>query len=131
MSSAGANTVRRGYELFSAGELERGIALTHPDIEIDERDALPGGRLYVGHDGVREWVADLRDRWSDLEVIVRDVAEAGNRVLATVQIVAQGAATGAGVQSESSHVWELDGDLLRRMQVFYDVTDARRAAGLL
>lgn len=120
----------RGYQLFSARDIERGIELTHPDIEIDERDALPGGRLYVGHDGVREWVADLHERWSDLEVNVRGLTSAGDHVLARVQIVAQGASTGAGVQSESSHVWELDRGLLRRMQVFYDDAAARRAAGL-
>jgi hypothetical protein len=50
----------------SGGDLGAALALTQPDIEIDERNALPGGRLYQGHEGLREWLGELVERWSDL-----------------------------------------------------------------
>jgi ketosteroid isomerase-like protein len=122
--------VRDGYAVFGRGDLDAALELTQPDIEIDERDALPGGRLYQGHEGLREWLADLVERWSDIRVDIASLEPIDNRVLATVKVSAQGASTGASVTGESFHLWEVEDGRLRRLQVSYDRDSARAAAGL-
>lgn len=116
--------MRRAYEAFAKGDLDMALTFTHPEIEIDERGALPGGRLYQGAEGVREWFSELLERWSDLGLEVREVRTAEDRVLAVVRISAHGASSGASVEGESFHVWQMDGGLAKRFEVFYD----RRAA---
>ena len=122
MEVAGGNAerVRNAYATFERSDVEAALELTHPDIEIDERDALPGGRVYRGRGGVREWLVELRERWSDLRVQVHELATSGEQVLATVSISAQGASTGASVTGQSFHLWELEDGRLRRLHVSYD-----------
>lgn len=122
--------VRDAYATFGRGDVEAALELTQPDIEIDERDALPGGRLYQGREGLREWLAELVERWSDLRIDIRQLEPSGNRVLATVSISAQGASTGASVTGESFHLWEVEDGRLRRLHVSYDRHAAHAAAGL-
>ena len=53
-----------------------------------------------------------------------------DRVLSMVRFVAKGRASGATVDAEIAHLYELRNLRVRRVRTFFDRDDARREAGL-
>jgi ketosteroid isomerase-like protein len=101
-----------------------------PDIEWIEDPKRADGRIYHGHEGVREsferWLEDFDEYSFELDAI----EDHGDRVLVTAVEHGRGSASGADV---SAHLYTVctfrDGKLLR-YQEFYDEGDARAALAL-
>ena len=51
------------WRAYSEGRLERSLDLVDPACEFV---MLDGTRTYTGHDGVRAWLADVRQAWKTL-----------------------------------------------------------------
>jgi hypothetical protein len=58
-------------EAWNAQGAEPKLAICDPDIEVHAVTLGIEGRLYRGHDGLRQWMRDIRDRFG-----ARTVAEA-------------------------------------------------------
>jgi ketosteroid isomerase-like protein len=63
MSQEGVEPVKRLFEAFNRGDVEAVVASFDPDCELYEPQEMPdtpaGG--FRGHDGIREWMANLRE----------------------------------------------------------------------
>ena len=69
------DVVRAIYAAFAARDLEGALRFVAPDCEIHlEGTARQAGRTgpYLGHEGMREYFADVERVWDDLEIHAED-----------------------------------------------------------
>ncbi len=85
MTLAAQETVLALFGAFAARDAEAAIAVAHPEIELW---AQPTGEQigrrepYRGHDGLREYFADVDRAWESFEVDPGDFRVAGGGVIA-------------------------------------------------
>ena len=65
MSEQNVELLRRAGEAFNARDIEAFIALCDPSIEWNSHMTVPGGAVYHGHDGLRQYIRDMEDAWGD------------------------------------------------------------------
>ena len=90
--------LRESFEDFNAGRHDAWQAHWSEDVLLHELPEIPDRDLYVGLDGVREWLANLRGVLGDSRFEPYLLEEHGEYVLTGVE--ARGASSGAGVPVE-------------------------------
>jgi ketosteroid isomerase-like protein len=94
--------------------------------------ALLDGSTYRGHDGVRQWIDDLKADWEEFQTSWEDFLELGDdRVLSLGRWRARGRGSGVELDFQKA-AWLLhirDGKIVR-LKTFTDRKDAFREVGL-
>lgn len=89
---------RRVYQAFNARDVDALIALSDPSIEIRSVFGEVSGAVYHGHDGVRNWQADLEEAWGDeIRVEAEEYFDLGDLSLAFDALHGSGRQSGAEV----------------------------------
>ena len=134
MSQENVEIVRRGYELFSQGNLE-GVA----DLISDEAELPDGGGLGVGDtaagtrrgpDGFLQGTHDALDAFEDYRVEPQEFIDAGDAVLVPVRISGRGKASGAMLEVRLVHLWVLRDGRAIRNEIYRTIAEALEAVGL-
>ncbi len=135
MSQENVESARRLFEAFErtftegTGDL---YALLDPDIELIPITALLEGTTYHGHDGVRQWIEDVKRDWAEFEAKPKDFQDLGDdRVLALGSWRARG--HGGDVLLEfpqAAWLGQYRKGKLVRLQTFTERKKAFEAAGL-
>jgi ketosteroid isomerase-like protein len=96
------------------GDLDAALAVCDSEIEFLSVLAV-SGRAYKGHDGVREYFADVATAWERWRIEVhRVVAAPDGRVAIVMTMHARGRESGVTFSEQTGHVWTLrNGKLLR------------------
>jgi ketosteroid isomerase-like protein len=106
------------------------VAVCHPEVEFVSMLDI-GGRSYVGHGGIREYLDDVESAWAAWNVDVERVTEgADGRVAIVMTMRARGKGSGVEVDERTAHVWTLSDGLLLRNEHHREPSDALRAIGL-
>ena len=102
------------------------LAIADPEIEIHAVTLGIEGRHYVGHEGLREWMRDLRDRFSarsqadSIEQIADDALVVRGRIFIDDGF--------GGVEEQRfSMLVHLKGDKARWIGTFFSAADAKAA----
>jgi ketosteroid isomerase-like protein len=83
------DAVRRYYAAWSAGDVETMIAIAHPDIEATPTlGLLYEHSVYRGHEGIREWCAEVARDWQRFDPRVLEVVERDGIVTAFIRLTA-------------------------------------------
>ena len=131
MSRENVETVRRGYELLAAGDVEGMVALVDPDFEL--RPVVAGAMedaVYRGPEGVRQYAKDIAETWERFEQVPQRFIERGDDVLVTLHIDARGKGSGVELSMEAAVLFTFrDGKVLRGIG-FTDVGKALEAVGV-
>jgi ketosteroid isomerase-like protein len=117
--------VREVFDAFSRRDAQRLIAVSHPDIVFSPptRNLANEGKPYLGHEGLRRYLADVAEVWQELRSEPTEFIEIGpDRVLCTGRVYAWG--VGRVVDSPAGWVWRVQDDLLIEGTVY----ETRRAA---
>ncbi len=119
--------IRAAYRAFAERDLEAMKEGSHPEIEISTVTGAIAGRSdpYRGHSGLETYFADVATTWTRLELhpdSFHQLDEQRWLVLGRVR----GWRVGASIDSPSAWLWTLENDLVRRLEVFADPSDARR-----
>jgi ketosteroid isomerase-like protein len=127
MESAGEEAVRLFAEAVTSGDPEAAVAVSDPEIEFLSVLAV-SGRAYHGHDGVRQYFADVAAAWSEWRVEVHLIAAAPDgRVVIVMTMHFRGKESGAAFADQTAHVWTVrDGKLLRN-EPYREPEEALRA----
>ena len=114
------------WRAYGEGRVERSLHLVDDDCEI----VLPDGRTtYRGHDGLRRWLADVRQEWKTLTVTYDEVHEAAPDCVVGVGRVWGSAADGEHtIDLRLALVGEFRGGRLVRGRAFHTADDALRYA---
>ena len=112
---------RRAYETWGRRELDAFLEMLHPDFEVrPTMGASIGGTVYRGHEGARQWFADVHQEWELLETRMDWIQERGDRVLCAFQVHGRGRASGVVVVGELFHVVDMRDGLIARIDGFQE-----------
>ena len=135
MSQTNLDLAQRMTEAFNRTFTEGAddlYGILDPDVDWEPITAQLDGTTYRGHDGVRQWIEDMKADWEEFETHVEDVRDLGDdRVLSLGRWQARGRASGVGLDFQKA-AWLLTfrGGKLVRLKTFTDRSDAYRAVGL-
>lgn len=128
MSAADSETARAGIEAYNRGDIEGLIAMAHPDIRMVPMRSLLEGGEYVGHEGVRQFMADTEEDWEDRRIDVDEIRDLPDGVLVLGEYIATGR---SGTEVRIPVAWHArfrDG-LLIGLKAFSDRETALRELG--
>ncbi len=130
MSGEQAAVAARLVEAVNRRDLDRLADHLHPEFAFHALIGALEGRVYVGLDGLREFLADMDSTWEGYRVEQEGLHEAEDRIVLVLR--ANGTAKLGGVPMDQRlHValqWR-DGKLWRTV-VYTDLAEALAAAGI-
>jgi uncharacterized protein len=134
MSQENVEIVRRGYELYAAGDLD-GVA----SLFADEAELADAGGLGVagtaagtrhGPEGFLRATEEALEAFEDYRVEAEEFIDAGDVVVVPVRISGRGRASGAKLDMLLAHLWVLRSGKAIRGEVYRTTEEALEAAGL-
>ena len=134
MSQENVEIIRRGYELYAAGDLEGVAALFSADAEVADTAGLgtselaPGTRR--GPEGFVRVIEEARESFEDFRTEPEDFIDAGDVVVVPARISGRGRTSGATQEAHLVHLWALRDGKVIRAEVYRTVEEALDAAGL-
>jgi ketosteroid isomerase-like protein len=128
MSDADVQRMREAAAAFNRGEIDPILAAFHEGCEV-HNVLVMGGGPYRGHEGVQEWMRDIRETFGRFQIEVEDVLEAPRGVLALCYLNAEGTSSGLQLRQPAGHLADFEDGRIRRLRVFLDHSAAREAAG--
>lgn len=120
--------VRESIEAFNRGEFDRIAADTDPDFELLRADEVLDGETLSGPEAMRRYFEP--DAFQSTTYEVEEIVDCGSVIYVEGTSRAVGAGSGAAVEARVFLVYTLEGEHLKRMQIFFDRDAARRTAGL-
>lgn len=123
--------VRRSFEAISAWDIERLLALYHPEVEflpLTGTQVETGG--YQGHEGVRAYLAEARDLWDLLEPDGHHYEDLGDRVVVGGTCRVRGRASGAESSPACAWVIGVRDGLIVSHRACSTLEEAEKVAGV-
>ena len=117
MSQEMLETLRRGYEAFSRGDMSAVAGLATRDVEWGTTGAFPGiGGLHRGPEVIQQWADAIHSDWGDFEVSLDEVLyDGGDVVVVTERLRGRDRARGDDVEMRIyAAYWFEDGKVRRR-----------------
>src|SRR4051812_17216959 len=83
-----ADLFREFHAAWTAGDLDRVLALADPDIVVRPiHGMLYSQEEYHGHDGLAQWYTEMTGSWDSYEAIVERVEERPGGVIGILRLV--------------------------------------------
>ena len=123
--------IREGHRRWRTGDWEFVLANAAPDVEVYSRFGSLTGEPYRGHDGVRAWLAELRENFERFDVWLDEAREAGDdRVVAIGGVSWRARGSGIDMEERLGWVYEFRDRQVLRMLFYASPSDALEAVGL-
>jgi ketosteroid isomerase-like protein len=132
MSQGNVEIVRRGYQhLLATGEpLEEIYAEDFVWDMRTFRDLMGMSEQYLGVEGMRRFMAEWTEPFEDWSIEVESFEPAGEQVLVVARQTGRSKASGVPVEMRIAQVFTIREGLQRRMEMYSDPEEARKALGL-
>jgi ketosteroid isomerase-like protein len=132
MSETNVETVRRGYALFAAGDLEAVAALFSDDAEVSDTGGLgvigSAAGTRWGPEGFLRSTEEALEAFEDFRVEAEDFVDAGEAVVVPVRLSGRGRASGVEMEMRLAHLWVLRDGKVVRSEIYNTTEEALRAA---
>jgi ketosteroid isomerase-like protein len=89
--------LRGAYTAFNRGDIEAAVEPLDAQIEWSEPAEFPGGGMYQGREGAKQYLAQARAAWAEVISEPEQFIPAGNRIVVFVH---------ARVRPKNSHEWQ-------------------------
>ena len=130
MPQENVEIVRRVFDAFNRRDIAAFLEFLDPDVEWVPILAVLEGRVYRGHEDIRQWIADLATDWEFFEVYYEELRDLGDRVMVSGHWRARGRASGVEVENPGTYLYEIKDGKVVSMRTFTDRAEALDAAGL-
>jgi ketosteroid isomerase-like protein len=130
MSHENVELVRRAHEALNAGDLDRLVSLCHDDFVLDMSDRVFNPETYRGHDGIRQFYADVHDPWERYVWEPDELREKGDVVVALVRARGWGRGSGLEVDRKAAMIWTIQDGKASELRFYRDREAALAAVGL-
>jgi len=130
MSQENVEAFRRGADAISRGDVVDIPQLVHPEAVFEPlRSATEGP--YVGHEGMRRFIADTEEMFEVFQISTRTFRDLGDRLVAIGSIRMRGRESGVETDVPSAAIVEYVDGLLFRYKDYGQARLALDAAGLV
>jgi ketosteroid isomerase-like protein len=132
VSRENVEIVRRAFEAWNSGEPDAAAGLLDPGIEWHLPENFPDAGTWRGKEQVLTGLAGLADSWEGLVADVRELIDAGDRVVALVRYHGRAAVTGLDLEGVSvdAQVWTLRDGTVVEVRMYGGTDEALAAAGV-
>jgi ketosteroid isomerase-like protein len=131
VSGQDLESLRRGYEAGSRGDIDGMVELMDPEIEWRGHPQLPEPGPLHGREEVRRWLEQTRDALTEVELEVQEMIEAGDHVVAIVRVSGRGKGSGAPVAGgPDAHVWTMRNGKAVKFRWYQGTGEALETLGL-
>jgi ketosteroid isomerase-like protein len=133
MSQENVEEFRRAVEAYNRRDIDAFLDAFDPVVETHPLTLAMFGQeatVYRGHEGIRQFVRDVDEVLSEVEVRVLEVRDLGERLVASGRLHARGRASGAEVESRVGWLVEFKDGRVIRMIDYLDPQEALEAAGI-
>ncbi len=115
--------VRRGYDAFNAKDADAYIAVCHPDVRFSPMVAgVEGG--YHGHAGIRAWLAQMSETFSDSTVAIESIDVVEGAVIVSAVFHGLGRSSEAETTQPLVHAVDVRDGLVRWFAAYRDREEA-------
>jgi ketosteroid isomerase-like protein len=122
-------TIRRAHEALNSGDVEGLVAVCDPSFRLDMSDRVLNPAVYEGHEGIRQFVAEVHEAWETFTWEPEELLECGDLVLALIHSTGRGRGSGLELDRHAAMLWTVPANLAVSLRFFRDRAAARRAAG--
>lgn len=130
VSDDNLTVIKKAYELFFGGEIDRFFEIFDDDVELIEADGLPYGGIYRGKETVREAILSVLSNWEKMTLDLDVIAAEGDYVIGYGTFAATALKTGKRVSFRLAEVWKLrNGRVVMLNPVYGDTKQASEALG--
>jgi ketosteroid isomerase-like protein len=130
VSEANVELVRTALAAFLRGDIDAALHMAHPDVVSHRAPPLPDPQTYHGTGGVLQMYEDWTADFEEFEMAAGEFIDAGDRVVVEVHQRGRGRTSGAPVRGRFWFVYTIADGRIIRQDVFNDLSQARRVAGL-
>jgi len=120
--------VQRALAALNAGNIEDLVAICDRDFELDMSDRVFNPATYRGHDGIRQFHAEVLEVWEHYVWEPEQLLERENCVLALVRTSGKGRGSGLEVDRQTAMIWTVRGNKAVSLQFYRDRERALEAA---
>jgi ketosteroid isomerase-like protein len=126
-----AEATRQAFERWNAGDRTPPVDQMDPEIEIHTPIGVAfKGEPFRGHEGAREWLANLDENFDQWELRPEEFREEGDTVLVLGSIHTRGRGSGVVLDQEVGWVLRFRAGRVVRLQTYLDRDEALAASGL-
>jgi ketosteroid isomerase-like protein len=122
--------VRRMYAAWARGDFRAGLEDLDPHVTFVVRPEFPEFGVFVGADGVRQFMTRLFEQWERMTVNAERLVEVGDTVLARVVQTSKGRMSGVEGDNRYFMLFTFRGGKVVRLESVIEEADALEAAGL-
>jgi uncharacterized protein len=129
MAEADVDVLRRFVAALNGGDVEATVEVFDREVIFEPRRASVQG-AYIGHDGIREWLADTKESFAAyrFEVEHRDLGD--GRVLSTGGLHVRGQGSGIDTEAPVASIAVVRDGKILRLKDYGEPREAIHAAGL-
>lgn len=128
MAHGGTELVQRIHDALSGGDIEGVIALCHPAFRLDMSDRVFNPAVYEGHDGIRDFYAEVMEVWERFTWEPTELVEYDDLVLALLRSRGQARSSGVELDRHSAMVWRVEAGCAISLTFYRDPERARAIA---
>lgn len=122
------DVVAQTVEAFNRRDLPALLSLVDDNVELRPFSAKLSGETYTGPEGVRRWLDDLEEEWSEWRVELDDHRAIEESILSIGRVVARGRDTTLEMDLPAAFVSTVRGGYLVRLESFGDPSEALAVA---
>ena len=122
--------VRRAFEAWNEGDVERVIEMAHADLEFVPLRSQLDGAAYHGGEGMRQFARDAGEEWEYLRILPDEFRAVGGEVLMLGRYDAKGRGSGMDIQFPCGWVARVRDGKLAYLRTYSDPQEALKAVGL-
>ena len=107
MSEKNVNTIKQMYEAAIKNDMPRALNALDENLVIHEQESLPYGGRYEGHAGFQKLFQNLAAHWDDFKFVPKEYLDAGETVVAVVQLTGKAKQTGSPLDMTMYELWRM------------------------
>ena len=129
--SGNVEILRRGYEAFARDDLDGLMPLLDEQVEWRNPSDSPVAGVWHGHQGVRDWFAEVRESFDELRFVPDEFNELPDgRVLVFLRAGVRAKQSDLAIEVPFAHLATIRDGLITHFQMYSDQQRAREEAGL-
>lgn len=119
--------VRRAHEALNSGDVEALVALCDPAFRLDMSNRVLNPAVYEGHDGIRDFYAEVMEVWEGFTWEPVETHEFGDAVVAILHSRGRGRGSGVELDRRTAMLWRVKQGKARSVTFYRDPKDALAA----